>query len=277
MDKSTLQALGKGNDKAYQDIYNAYFTRVGTWAAKFMGTGDELEDVVQEVFISLWTRRETFATAENFNAYLYASTKNVCMQHLKERGKNDDPIEVPAAPEAENAMKIAHLETAIESLPEKLKDVVRLHVDGFDQKEIGQKLGYKPQTVFNYVRLGTKALKGIIYSKERKVIAVKPTIEPTPIPVEHILDEVKERYFKVLFAQKWYLGDNQHKKKSDKPMTRSFWVETLDGHKSSWRFTYVPADTASIELAIVSARKWMNRTLDKLLIENPLPIMRLKR
>ena len=67
----------KSNDKnAITRLYNAYSRRLYNFAFAYLKTEEDAMDVVQEVFISIWNKRDTLNDETNLEAYLFTVTKN---------------------------------------------------------------------------------------------------------------------------------------------------------------------------------------------------------
>ena len=69
-DEDLLCLLKKGNDQAFGEIFNQYWKPLLYVAAKKLGNIDEAEDVVQELFISIWSRREVLEISTSLNPLL---------------------------------------------------------------------------------------------------------------------------------------------------------------------------------------------------------------
>ena len=68
--------LKEGNQSAFSILYNRYKQALYFHANRSLKNTDESRDIVQEVFASLWTKRETLGVPKSVDAYLYGSIRN---------------------------------------------------------------------------------------------------------------------------------------------------------------------------------------------------------
>lgn len=73
-DDQLAQLLQTGNEMAYSVIYDRYWLRLYQSAFKVLQEKEAAEDVVQEVFVSLWTRRQV-QTIHILPAYLHQAVR----------------------------------------------------------------------------------------------------------------------------------------------------------------------------------------------------------
>lgn len=76
MDKFTnnsffMSALAEGNEKAFDALFVEYYPKVLRFVMCFCHDKSEAENIVQELFMELWIKRERFIKIENLDNYLY--------------------------------------------------------------------------------------------------------------------------------------------------------------------------------------------------------------
>lgn len=128
---------------------------------------DLIEDIVQDCFVELWERMNDEKNVSSVKSYLYMMVRNRCLDTLKKDNQIDynvspsDLAGVIQDEEAEGRSLIeARLWTAIDSLPEKCREVFLLSKrDGLKYKEIADKLNISIKTVENQVAKAMKVLK----------------------------------------------------------------------------------------------------------------------
>jgi RNA polymerase sigma-70 factor (ECF subfamily) len=88
-DADLIAQLKLGNEKAFAEIYNRYWSVLYLHARHMLNNRDEARDVVQEVFICFWNKAKDLETSTNINAYLYRSIRNTVIDLVrKEKVKN---------------------------------------------------------------------------------------------------------------------------------------------------------------------------------------------
>jgi RNA polymerase sigma factor (sigma-70 family) len=130
---------------------------------------DECEDLVQDIFVDLWEKELLFPDTISLKVYLYKATRNKCfncIKHNKVKDKyassniqslEDDDLFLEQILEEEI---VRQLHQAIEVLPNRKKEIIKLSLKGLKNTEISETLGIQLQTV--------KTLKSQSYTILRK-------------------------------------------------------------------------------------------------------------
>jgi RNA polymerase sigma-70 factor (family 1) len=154
-DLELLTLLKGGNAAAFDILYNRYWDKVLNLA--FRKTGDlmEAENIIQDVFVSLWKRRESLNINGNFANYLFVSVKYRVLKVLA-RQATEHSISIDLAGELlDNSTQEylafedirERLEVLIGNLPEKSRLVYLLKSEGKSYKEISAELNMTEKAV----------------------------------------------------------------------------------------------------------------------------------
>src|SRR5262245_24468596 len=82
--KPPLVALLRAGDRdAFEVIFRTHYAKLADYANTLVRSRDVAEDVVQEVFVALWTQRERLSTPDNLTGYLYRSVRNRGLNQLR--------------------------------------------------------------------------------------------------------------------------------------------------------------------------------------------------
>lgn len=149
------------------EAFRCYYKPLCLYAMHYLHDTDLVEDVVQDCFAELWERMNAEKTVSNVKSYLYMMVRNHCLDTLKKENQFDfstspsDLADIIQDAEAEERSLIeARLWTAIDSLPEKCREVFLLSKrDGLKYKEIADKLNISVKTAENQVAKAMKILK----------------------------------------------------------------------------------------------------------------------
>lgn len=164
-DIKLLQLSSKNNQQAFEEIFNRYWKRLYSYAYKIYKNDHVCEDIVQEVFISLWRKNET-AIILNLEGYLFKSVKYKIANHIRDlkfTTKQLDYIEsIPA--EIFEHLEYEELEKevlrSIEKLPLKCREVFKLsRIEQKSNSEIAQKLNLSIRTVETHISNALKFLR----------------------------------------------------------------------------------------------------------------------
>lgn len=91
-EKKLLTSLKKGDHKAFTILYNQYWRQVYNFC-RLYAAADVAEEVMQEVFIKLWTVRAFIKEEENFKGYLFIITRNIIFDQYR-KNVNETSLKV---------------------------------------------------------------------------------------------------------------------------------------------------------------------------------------
>ena len=80
-----LKQLVAGDAESFREIYEHYQGKIFLFALRLTKSKSEAEEVIQEVFVRLWEKRENIKVEKNFNAYILTITKNLILDRLKKQ------------------------------------------------------------------------------------------------------------------------------------------------------------------------------------------------
>lgn len=161
MENSDLYLLSKiikDDVRSYEAIFNKYWEMVFKFIVKKTGDYSQAEDIVQEVFLLVWNRRNSLHIHTNLKNYLlavakYMYFKSIDTQTLQLDGEELEACGIdPYTPETCLEFDELHHRylQCIEKLPEKYKEVFKLSQhESLSITEISAKLKLAPQTVSN--------------------------------------------------------------------------------------------------------------------------------
>ena len=144
--------LGQGDDGAFDALYERHATPLLRLALRLLGSEDEAEDVVQDVFIGLPLALRHYDERGSFAAWLKLVTVRTALMRRRSRERRrETPIDAHSAMNHSTAPepvldRIA-LEVAIAALPDALRDVfVLYHIEQLSHAEIASALGIRRGT-----------------------------------------------------------------------------------------------------------------------------------
>jgi RNA polymerase sigma-70 factor (ECF subfamily) len=162
-----LNQLSCGNEIAFTEIYNLYWQELFLIANRILKDEEGAKDVVQEIFVSLWQRREDLLI-ENLKSYLFSSAKRKVLQNLR-NGKIaqrhiDRIYMLESIDSTEQGLNFAEtnerLQRSMESLPDRCKEVFLLsRYEQLSHKEIAEKLKISAKTVEIHIAKALRYLR----------------------------------------------------------------------------------------------------------------------
>ncbi|KAA2239850.1 RNA polymerase sigma-70 factor [Chitinophaga agrisoli] len=169
-DEELVRLLKAGHRPAFDNIFNKYWSRLYIAAFNLLNNREAAEDIVQEVLVQLWLKRENLEIA-HLNAFLYAAIRYKVFDAIRAGKLRENPgaRPMPTTPEAAaNATedRLAEkelrqlLQHHIASLPEKCRQIFILSRDAqLSTREIAQLLGLAPKTVENQLTIAIRRLR----------------------------------------------------------------------------------------------------------------------
>jgi RNA polymerase sigma-70 factor (ECF subfamily) len=154
----------------FKKVFKSYFPSLCVFANKFVRNEDLAKDLVQDVFVKIWNYKIEFESEKSMKVYFYLSTKNACFDHLKKEKRKGLPEELSEEIElteddVENEIvreeTYRQLEGAIELLPDKAREVMRLNLRGLSNQEIAEELDISVNTIKTHKRLAFQKLRKI--------------------------------------------------------------------------------------------------------------------
>ena len=144
-------------DLTYKSLFRRYYTNLLFYATRIVGEEDA-EDVVQDVFVELWKRKDTMKVGEQIQAFLYRAVYTRALNVLKHR-------DIVSGYEAvmkriEDAELRRKLSDAINELPDKCRMVFKLsYLHDMKNKEIADTMGVSLRTVEAHMYKALKLLR----------------------------------------------------------------------------------------------------------------------
>jgi RNA polymerase sigma-70 factor (family 1) len=168
---SIIKKLSDGDAHALTELYEYYREPGIRFVTSIVKDKEEAENMLQEVFIKLWTRRDQINPELNFKAYFFTCLKNMAFDYLKKMDKNQQMktqylVTIKNNNDVDSdieEVKLNHLMTAMSTLPKKRKMILELIVEeGKSYQEIAEIMSISKNTVKNQLVKAKKFLKSSI-------------------------------------------------------------------------------------------------------------------
>jgi len=157
------------NRQLFEQLFREHYNALCNFGMRYLHDTDSAQEIVQDVFINLWQKKETITSDKSVKSYLYTSVKNRCLNYIRDNKKFrsqyldvelelDIPFEdVDLFSESETQDKI---NTALGKLPEKCRQVFELsRFEELKYKEIAERLGISQKTVEIHMSKALKILR----------------------------------------------------------------------------------------------------------------------
>jgi len=84
-DEQLAELVRSEDQELFREIISRYKTKLANYLRKFISSPDELEDVLQDVFIKSFRNLFSFDTAKKFSPWIYRIAHNEAINHVKKR------------------------------------------------------------------------------------------------------------------------------------------------------------------------------------------------
>ena len=176
-DEQLAVAVRETDKELYGEIIKRYKLRIGHYLRKFIRNNDELEDVMQMVFIKAYRNLYDFNAKRKFSPWLYRIAHNEAVNHLKKYKRENLSLDETEWEIADEKINIGDrldskiLKTSIEKGLAKIRDDYReaLIFYFFEEKtyeEIGDIMQIPRNTVGILIMRGKKALKEFLQKEK---------------------------------------------------------------------------------------------------------------
>lgn len=169
-----LQRVAADSEQAFAALFDAYHQQLGEYVFRLTDSVPVTEEIVQDVFIKLWLKRQTLPQLDSFTNYLFILLRNQTLSYLRKRatertrylewaGSLEQPEEAPDETSAEYS---AWIEEAIAQLPERQREVFVLsRYHRLTRQQIATQLDISDNTVKTHLDRAVIAIKKHVQDK----------------------------------------------------------------------------------------------------------------
>lgn len=167
-DEELLQLLKQEQMAAFEEIYNRYWDKLYAAAYKRLQSKEVSEELVQDLFTSLWVNRNTLNIHTSVAGYLFTSVRYLVLGQIQKEMVRANYKESLSLNRVDNSTEetvllndlVANLNVAVDQLPVKCKSVFELSRKEYkSNKEIAAELGISEKTVENQLNKALKRLR----------------------------------------------------------------------------------------------------------------------
>lgn len=158
-----LLKIAEGDQTAFKDLFHSWRDKLYFFILRITHSPATAEDILQDVFLKIWTNRATLSSIRHFDAYIYQMSRNQAITGMRRMAQETLILaELKKAPEPAEEDTVAHRElnnkfqAILHKLPTQQRLVYTLtHLQGLKHEEVAQQLKISSSTVKNHM---TRAL-----------------------------------------------------------------------------------------------------------------------
>ena len=124
-----VAGVNRKDEKTWGDFYDRFYAALCVYVSKILPIPDAVEDLVQEVFISVWEGKRTFSDIKELTNYLYRACYNNTLLYIRNNQIHDSIL------------------SSLEELPPEQRRIILLRIEGYTWEEIAERLEISINTV----------------------------------------------------------------------------------------------------------------------------------
>ncbi|WP_192007520.1 RNA polymerase sigma factor [Echinicola arenosa] len=172
-DRQLWKEITEGNQHAFSYLYETTSDSLFSYGYKFSGEKTLIEDVIQDVFIVIWEKRDRLTISHSIKFYLFTTFRREIMNRLQgDRGQRqglekfheesywEASIQEVLVQRQVTIDSGKHVREAMKILTNRQREVIYLkYLEGLSYEEISEMMDVKVPYLYNLVLKGLKSLK----------------------------------------------------------------------------------------------------------------------
>lgn len=170
VDFDTLERLSQGDERAFRAVFDTYRKKLYYFVLQIVDNESITEDLVQDVFVRIWSNREKMTSVEKFDSYLFIAARNRALDVIRSSNvdrtmrsewvKRSDYQTGSAEEEFDFRRSKKLIDEAVAQLPTQQARVFRLSKEHMLKRhEVARELGVSENTVRNHLSEAIKSIK----------------------------------------------------------------------------------------------------------------------
>jgi RNA polymerase sigma-70 factor (family 1) len=169
-EKEILEGLKKNNISAFNTLYNNFSKPLYIYILQKLKDPDLCNDVLQDLFVNIWEKRESLNIDTSLKAYLYQAARYKIIDIYRNDVKYQryladlagylmvDPSSI--TDRIDNRKKLQEIEAAVNNMPERMREIFILsRFEHQTTRDIATKTNLSPQTVKNQISKALRLLR----------------------------------------------------------------------------------------------------------------------
>ncbi len=165
-----IKRLIAGDKTVINELYEKYSAKLYRFAFGYLKSEPDSLDIVQEVFVSLWSNREKLKEDSNLDSYLFTVAKNTIISVFRKKLSEKNYLEtlrfkvvnnsISTENQVEYELLSKKIKQLVEQLPPQRKLVYELSKEkGYSNRMVADELSISVKTVEDHITKARKFLK----------------------------------------------------------------------------------------------------------------------
>lgn len=181
-EKALLADIAAGDERAFRKLFDLYKERFYSVALKMTHSDEVAKDIVQDIFMNIWSKRESLLNIDNPSAYFFTAVYRRIYHHYRETAQEKKfliaALPTDALVNTTEEMVIAHesnelINQAVAKLPRQQKLVFKLsRQEGLSREDVASQLHISPNTVKNHLAEAIKFIRTFLRNSEATFLII---------------------------------------------------------------------------------------------------------
>lgn len=170
--RDLIDRIVVGDERAFSELYKLFSAELTRHILSKVSEPQVAEDILHDLFLSLWRNRLKMADIESLPAYLYSSCRYLILAHYRQRLKTPRSIAIEDLDLLDESVSLEDrlhyrfvvdlVENEVENLPEKCREVFKLSRSEYlTNREIAERLSISESTVEKHIGKEVRRLRDI--------------------------------------------------------------------------------------------------------------------
>lgn len=172
-DRVLWESVKKGNELAFSSLFKKFINPLYNYGMHFFSDSDLVKDCIQELFTSIWLKKDSLSDVVQVKFYLFKSFRNLFFAKIssgkhavhrdfwdEDLGELDDSKESELIHEEETLENSRLVQTAIQGLTRRQREAVILRFyNNLENKQVAEVMGISVESVHNLVSKAIQFLR----------------------------------------------------------------------------------------------------------------------
>ncbi|HSF55420.1 MAG TPA: sigma-70 family RNA polymerase sigma factor [Algoriphagus sp.] len=172
-DRVLWESVKKGNELAFSSLFKKFINPLYNYGMHFFSDSDLVKDCIQELFTSIWLKKDSLSDVVQVKFYLFKSFRNLFFAKIssgkhavhrdfwdEDLGELDDSKESELIHEEETLENSKLVQTAIQGLTRRQREAVILRFyNNLENKQVAEVMGISVESVHNLVSKAIQFLR----------------------------------------------------------------------------------------------------------------------
>ena len=155
------QMKEESSERAFKGFYDLTYDRLFRIAYYYLKHEEWAQEVVLDVFLTLWKQRDTLAAVQNIEDYCFILTRNASLNYLEKETRQNDSLSAELT--ESDASDPSRYVKALDRLPERCREVfIRIREEKQSYAQVAEELGISVKTVDAQLQKAVSRLKEML-------------------------------------------------------------------------------------------------------------------